>query len=320
MRIRKFMIVATALILAFCTVSCGKKEAEDDVIEIPEEQLAPLEEKVTSPALESQVPASDPNSVGNMVYYPNSNEFLGALAGSNTLTLYFEKGGISSGKGRVTIYNDDDYSTLSYVDVDNPDSCRMEPIDNNGVQLSGWEGGTQATLFFPTSFQAGRKYFVLMDAGCFRSGDIESKAVVNPSLMTIVTKPYGIASDVKDKYNFGDTAILSVLVGGDCRRVLVQDYDSSAVLPSQTMMTSSGEIYFTFMKEGTWSFKVSFYDDANEIDSVTYTVDVAGTAGEVKHDSASQIVESSPANDVSVSDGQSSASDGESANFGDFQD
>ena len=285
----KCVAVVSVLLMALAVASCGKKEEE--AVEIPEEQLAPLEEKVTSPAEEAQVPASDPNSVGNMVYYPNSNEFLGALAGSNTLTLYFEREGVTTGSGRISIYNDGDYSLLAYVDVSDSSSCRMEPIDNNGVQLSGWEKGTQATLFFPKPFQAGGKYFVMMDAGCFKYNDFESKAITNPSLMTIVAKPYGIASDVKDKYNFGDTAILSLLVGGDCQRVLIQDYDSSAVLPSQTMMTSSGEVYFTFMKEGTWSFKVSFYDDANEIDSVTYTVDVAPTAGEVKHDNASQVVD-----------------------------
>lgn len=291
---KKKMILALILILMLS--GCGKKEeapAEEQPVE-----LAPLKEDVVSPAVESQAPTSDPNAVGNIVYYPNNNEYLGALAGSNTLTIYFEKSGVMSNTGRISVYDEVDYSLLSYVDVSDSSSCKMSTIDNNGMQLSGWEDGTMATLYLSKPFVEGHKYFVLMDAGCFTCGDFESKAITNPSLMTIVTKEYGIASDVRDKYNFGDTATLSVLTGGDCKRILVQDYDSEAVLPSQTMLSSSGDIYFTFTKEGKWSFKISFYDDSTELDSVTYTVDVAPTAAAVEHDNAVTKIE--PAGDKGI--------------------
>ena len=279
----RYLFAAAVLGLGIIISSCGKKEAEvpleDSAIE-----LAPLVEEAVSPAQESQAPQSDPNAVGNIVYYPNSNEYLGALAGSNALTLYFEKEGVKSGTGRVTVYDEEDYSMLSFVDVSDSSSCRMSGMDNNGIQLSGWENGTQATLYFNKPFEAGHSYFVLMDAGCFTLNGIESLAITNPSLMTIKTKPYGVQSDIRDRYNFGDTATLSLMVGGDCKRVLIQDYDADAVLPSQTMLTSSGDVYFTFTKEGTWSFKVSFYDDSIEIDSITYEITVAPTAAEVSHD------------------------------------
>lgn len=289
----KKRFVATLLLmmtLPLC-VSCGKKQEQK--VEVEDVPLAPMEEKAVSPAVESQAPESDPNAVGNIVYFPNSNEFLGALAGSNALTLYFEKSGVSSGSGRITVYDEEDYSMLSYVDVSDTSSCKMSPIDNNGVQLSGWEDGTQATLYFSKPFVAGRNYFVLMDPGCFKYDSFESLAITNPSLMTIHTKDYGVASDLRDRYNFGDTATLSVLIGGDCKRVLVQDYDTDAILPSQTMMTASGDIYFTFTKDGTYSFKVSFYDDSVEIDSITYNVTVSPTATDVSHDLGSADVESS---------------------------
>lgn len=304
---RKGIVCILALLLVCCT-ACGKKEQEQKV-DTTDIELAPLEEKAVSPAVESQAPESDPNAVGNIVYFPNSNEFLGALAGSNALTLYFEKSGVTSGTGRITVYDEEDYSMLSYVDVSDTSSCRMSPIDNNGVQLSGWEDGTQATLYFSKPFVAGRNYFVLMDAGCFRYDSFESLAITNPSLMTIHTKEYGVSSDIRDRYNFGDTATLSVMVGGDCKRVLVQDYDSEAILPSQTMMTSNGDIYFTFAKDGTYSFKVSFYDDSVEIDSVTYSVTVSPTATDVSHDLANPDVEDGAAQSAESPTPQQSSDD-----------
>jgi hypothetical protein len=305
-RVMVGMFIAFSVIMA----ACGKKEdkalVDDETIE-----LAPLKEETVAPAVESQVPDSDPNAVGNIVYYPNSNEYLGALAGSNTLTLYFEKDGVTSGTGRVTVYDEADYSMLSYVDVSDTSSCKMAPIDNNGVQLSGWSSGTQATLYFSKPFIADHRYFVLMDAGCFHFNEFESKAITNPSLMTITAKPYGIASDIRDKYNFGDTATLSVITGGDCKRVLIQDYDTEAVLPSQTMLTSPGDLYLTFMRDGRTSFKVSFYDDSTELDSITYTVDISGTAADVAHDGASAINDGNNAggtgSDTSVSSTSSSS-------------
>lgn len=296
---KRVVAVLLSVMVAAVLVSCGKKEEEEHV-DTSEMELAPLEEKAVSPAVESQAPESDPNAVGNMVYYPNSNEYLGALAGSNTLSLYFEKSGVTSGTGRITIYDESDYSMLSYVDVSDTSACRMAPIDNNGVQLSGWENGTQATLYFSKPFEAGKNYFVLMDAGCFKYESFESLAITNPSLMTIHTKEYGIASDIRDRYNFGDTATLSLIVGGACKRVLIQDYDSAAVLPSQTMLTSSGDVYFTFTKDGTYSFKVSFYDESLEIDSVTYSVTVSPTAADVSHDLGTADV---PSSDSSSSEG-----------------
>lgn len=301
-RVMVGMFIAFSVIMA----ACGKKEdkalVDDEAIE-----LAPLKEETVAPAVESQVPDSDPNAVGNIVYYPNSNEYLGALAGSNTLTLYFEKDGVTSGTGRVTVYDEADYSMLSYVDVSDSSSCKMAPIDNNGVQLSGWDSGTQATLYFSKPFIADHRYFVLMDAGCFHYNEFESKAITNPSLMTITAKPYGIASDMRDKYNFGDTATLSVITGGDCKRVLIQDYDTDAVLPSQTMLTTSGDVFLTFMKAGKCNFRICFYDNSSELDSITYTVDVASTAADVAHDGASAINDGGNTSDTSVSSTSSSS-------------
>ena len=78
----------------------------------------------------------------------------------------------------------------------------------------------------------------------------------------------------------------------------MQDYDSEAILPSQTMMTSNGDIYFTFAKDGTYSFKVSFYDDSVEIDSITYSVTVSPTATDVSHDLANPDVEDGTSQNV----------------------
>ena len=259
--------------------------AEEGLSETATEEqatLPPLEPLSVDPAEEEIVSAtSAPDSIGFVTYFPSTGG-MGALAGTNEFTLYFEKPDIKIGLGKVELYNAATNALVDSIEVSEENKCVLSPLDSNGQMLTDWVEGTKAELYFNTFFEPGESYYVLMDKGCFMNGEIASKGIDNASYMKFDVKPYGINGIFRDIYNFGDTINLDVLLGGEAVRAAVLDYDASMMNIPQNVFTAQGTNSFmlTFQSAGKASFRLAFFDNKGaEIDSVTFSADVMGTAG-----------------------------------------
>lgn len=295
---KRFYISPVILSCAvFLLTSCGAPadSAVDALASQPSaNELAPLEEQHIDPPSEEVVSSqAEADSIGFIAFYPSSDG-MGALAGTNQFTIYFQKPDVKAGIGAVELYDASSQQMIDSIDVTDADKCVISPIDSNGMALTDWVEGTKAELYFNTYFRPGASYYILLDKGCFMAGEIASKGIDNASYMKFDTKEYGINGIFRDIYNFGDTASMDVILGGEAVRAAILDYDSNVVNIPQNVFTALGTNPFmvTFQSAGHAAFRIAYYDAAGvEIDSVTFNADVLGTAsGAVYSDQGTSLV------------------------------
>ena len=93
-------IILTFISCALIFVACGSSNNDSSNLSIEEVSLTPAVE-VLSPATEVTT-VDDSNSIGAIAWYPNSaDESLYALAGTNCVTFYFKKSGVTTGNGYI---------------------------------------------------------------------------------------------------------------------------------------------------------------------------------------------------------------------------
>lgn len=254
---------------------CGKKEPEETQ---PEVVLEPLTEKVT-PATEV-VPESEPNSVGLMAFYPNNNENMYALAGTNTFTVYFQNKRVKVGTGKLGIYDADSNAIYTSVNAEDLNCFEIGTMDAVGKSLTGWEDGTKIDIFFSKVFLPGMNYYVLIDEGFFTLGSIKSGAVTNASLITFNAKQYGvdlIGTYMNRVFDVGDEVSFDVLVDGQgATMYAVKEYDQSFIEASPINGSTDTTLKLKFLQPGTPSIKVAFFNSGKVVDSITFIFDVAG--------------------------------------------
>lgn len=294
--IKRLGVVCFAFVLLLTTVmsamlsGCGKKTKADPVSEetgLSGEYLAEPTESPGGPvdlSLVEDASSSDPDSVGQMTYYPNGNGALAALAGSNVFTLYFENPSVSIGSGFITFYEASTSTVYESVDIGNYDKCRVYPLDDSGSLLTGWDKGTMVEISLASPFMPGGSYYVLIDEGCFTDGVHASKQQLNASLIKFSVKDYGVdrLNGFAKTYAQGARAVMTVLLGGDAVRAQVAGYDGEYLAFSSSAFDVSSELTVTFLKEGSPSFRLEYYNAQGAmVDSMTFSVDVIGSSATV---------------------------------------
>ncbi|WP_026653354.1 hypothetical protein [Butyrivibrio proteoclasticus] len=288
------ILISAAVVMSL--TACGKKSNATDTAS-EDVSLAPLVE--TLPQLSEATPEVENNSVGLMAFYPNSNENMYALAGTNAITFYFENKGIQLGDGKIGVYEAETNNIYSTVDVADASSFVIGEMDGVGTSLTGWESGTKIDVYFSKIFETGKNYYVLMDEGVFALGSVSSAPVTNASLITFSVKNYGVditGLDLNKTYKVGDTVTLSVLVDGDGATMFaLKEYDQTFITATPDSATTSSAVSLTFDKPGTPSVTIAFFKGGKQVDSVTFSFPVADENGVV----ASSDANSSASEDAS---------------------
>ena len=273
---KKFLsLTLISVLLATTLIGCGKKK---EVEEQPEVVLEPLKEVVT-PATEV-VPESEPNSVGLMAFYPNNNENMYALAGTNTFTVYFQNKRVKVGTGKLGIYDAESNAIYASVNAEDTNCFEIGTMDSIGTSLTGWEDGTKIDIYMSKVFLPGGSYYVLIDEGFFTLGSISSGAVTNASLITFNAKPYGVdltGTYMNKVYDVGDETSFQVLVDGqEATMYAVKEYDQSFIEATPINGSEDTTLRLKFLRPGTPSIKVAFFKSGKIVDSITFTFDVEG--------------------------------------------
>lgn len=286
MRKRAFLLAllsVSVVILPSCGLGNAPKGDVPIAQSVSEADLAPLEEATSIEAPSEEIVSSQASadSLGFIAYYPQKGT-MGALSGTNQFTIYFQRPDVKAGLGAIELYDATNQQLVDTIEVMDESKCVISPIDESGMALTDWVEGTKAEIYFNKFFTPGASYYVLMDKGCFMAGEIASKGIDNASYMQFDVNEYGINGIFRDIYNFGDTANMDVVLGGDAVRAAILDYDGNVVNIPQSVFTAMGTNPFTvtFQSAGHATFRIAYYNAAGtEIDSITFNAEVLGTAG-----------------------------------------
>lgn len=316
---KRFLVsVILSCLLCVSATACGSSSSESDS-SAEASTLAPLtESKVDTSAIAISEASED--SVGNVVFYPTGTSYLAALSGTNSVTVYFEKEGITAGNGFMALYNADTQNKLAYVQCSNEQYCTVTDIDDNGKNLTGWDSGTMATIYFDYYFTSGESYYILLDPGCFSYGTVDSKEVTNASLITFSAKDYGFSGSITKEYEVGSTVSLSVILGGDAVLATVKDYDESLVSVSGTTFDVTSDLKIDLLSDGIPTVTIDFFDSSGQsVDSVTFTFYV-GDYEQFLSDDSSTSDSSDEGSSVSLFDDDSSEEMSDDSDTGSSED
>lgn len=272
---KKYVSISLILIMTLLLVACGGEKASDSAS--TEISLQPMEEVLKAPT-EVKPNDSTSNSVGLMAFYPNNDPNMYALAGTNTLTLYFENKNIALGDGKIGIYKKSDSSI--YTSVSTVDKAKFDvgAMDSVGTSLTGWTSGTKIDVYFDKVFLVGEQYYVLMDEGCFKLGQVLSAAVTNSNLINFGVKNYGIDVShlgLDKEHNVGDVVSFDIMVdGAQASMFAFKEFDETFLTPAPVNSTGDTTASITFLKGGTQDITCAFYKSGKQVDSITFTFKV----------------------------------------------
>lgn len=253
---------------------CGAK-ADAAVIKETEQELITTRETLEA-AKEVYVAEQDSNVVGAVSYYPTDDVNTGAIAGTNCLTLFFANENVVAASGKVALYEKDTSRKVAMIDVSDTERCVVSPLNERNYDYAGFRAGTQVDLYFDFPFEAGKRYYALLDPACFQMGRIFSKAVLDSNLIVFQTKDYGFKGDLRSVYHTNDFANFEINLGKTAQKAVIthEPEQLSIVHPEITKDTTEKPL-ITFLQEGNPSMTVTFYGMGDSVlDTVIVTYDV----------------------------------------------
>lgn len=272
MKKSSILLIISVLLLT----ACGSKQKATEEVQL--QALEPMTEVLVQPT--ELRPEAEQNSVGLMAFYPNDNENMYALYGTNAVTFYFENKGVTRGEGKIGVYEADSNAIYTSVDVTDSGALVIGEMDSVGTSLTGWQNGTKIDVYFSKLFEIGKSYYVLIDEGVFRLGSVTSAPVTNSSLINFSVKNYGVdltGLNLNKTYSVGDSISFNVLIDSEYATMYaLKEYDSAFIQADPQNSTLSTPVTITFLKPGDPSFSVGFYKSGKVVDSMSFTFHVEG--------------------------------------------
>lgn len=279
------VLLATCLLFTAAGMTgCGKKQDDNGLGGFSEEPVEMASDGTTND-LTAGTDLTDPygtsdgmdagvsSGVGEMMVTPYGTDSLAPLAGTNALTFYFHNAGVTLGAGTVTVYNANDNSVFASVDTTETDRWSSSEMTSEGASLTGWQLGRIETLVLPKCFTPSQSYYVLIDKGCFASGNDLSAEVLDPSKITFTARSYGIMPGGIDKQVAGGTDVpISIILSGDAVSARVESLNGVGVQDfNQTQLSTSGTFEVKMPSFGDVSFNVTYYNaDGDSLASIPF--------------------------------------------------
>lgn len=224
-------------------------------------ELIPLSELVLNPL------TSD--STGYQVY----------AAGSNELSISFQRSDVLPGSGTITLYNAADSSIIETINMQDTTKVGMEALSNEELTKLGWAGGNKVVVYLSSPLKQSTSYFVALSEDALSSidGIGHSEATPDAYTWTIQTSEYGFGLDkTPNGITAGSSIAGQVMMDGTAAtRACIENADPAVVTFDTTEFMASGSFTATFAQAGTTSFQVSFYDEAGSVlNTINYSVTV----------------------------------------------
>lgn len=224
-------------------------------------ELIPLSEFVLNPL------TSD--STGYQVY----------AAGSNELSISFQRSDVLPGSGTITLYNAADSSIIETINMQDTTKVGMEALSSEELTKLGWAGGNKVVVYLSNPLAQSTSYFVALSEDALSSIDGIGHSEATPDAYTwmIQTSEYGFGLDKTPKGITAGSAIAGhvMMDGTAATRACIENADPAVVTFDTTEFMASGSFTATFAQAGTTSFQVSFYDETgNVLNTINYSVTV----------------------------------------------
>lgn len=246
-------------------------EAMDDM----EAETEVLDDSLTTLQLEV-IPLSE------FVLSPMTSEatnYQRADAGTNKLTISFQRTDILPGSGTLTLYNAADSSVVETISMADTSKVGMEAISSEELAELGWEGGTKVVVYLSSPLAQSSSYFVTLSDDALSSLDGIGHSEATPDAYTwmIETSEYGAAlAQTPEGITAGMAVAGQIMMDGTAAvRASIENADPNFVTFDTTEFMASGSFQAVFAQAGTTSFQISFYDEAgNLLHTIDYSVTV----------------------------------------------
>ena len=147
------------------------------------------------------VPAMDlTKTMGYVVLYPHTKLPAGSFCGA--LEIYLPREDVALNKGVLRVYDNagDEAVEIVAIDFAESEGVEIRALDEGLLDRLMWGGGVCVRILLPKSLEfageAGHKYYVLMDEGCFTAanGAVVSPAISNPEAWVVeLTAEFGVS-------------------------------------------------------------------------------------------------------------------------------
>ena len=221
-------------------------------------------------------------TMGYMIFYPSAR--MPAERFCDSLAIYFPREDLTYGTGTLRLMDGSD--VVLTIDCADERLVEIRAMTEEELGSLLWGGGMVVSFHLPISLELGKTYTVELDQGAVA---VSRSRVVSPPVHSQwkpelegdfgVSRLYYMGGDYVDENGVlqnaplrdwprtGDNLFLTVVLGGEAVRAVIQD-DAGALQLSQTEFTETTEIAGTVEGNiGAW--RVLFYDAAgNEIGDV----------------------------------------------------
>lgn len=264
--------------------------ADAEVIQ-PETSMSEAAETVTPDGGEVQTEMPDDGlttlqleviPLSEFVLSPMTSDATGyqiAEAGTNELTISFQRSDVLPGSGAITLYNAADSTEIEKINMNDAAKVGMEALSSEELAELGWAGGTKVVVYLDTPLAQSSSYFVTLSEDALSSldGIGHSEATPDAYTWTIETSEYGFGLD-KTPQGITAGSVISgqVLMDGTAAvRASIENADPNFVTFDTTEFMASGSFTASFVQAGTTSFQAVFYDEAgNVLHTIDYSVTV----------------------------------------------
>lgn len=270
--------------------TAGEEEVPDGAIA---DEVISGEQTEESAETESLTESEDPNAglstlqlelipISEFVFSPLTSDATGYQvydAGTNELTIRFQRTDVIPGSGTISLYNAADSSLIETINMNDADRVGMEALSSEELSQLGWSGGSKVVVYLSNPLKQSSNYFVTLSQDALASVDGIGTSEATPDAYTwmIQTSEFGFGlNKAPNGITAGSSITGEVMMDGTAAaRACIKNADPAFVTFDTTEFMASGAFTATFAQAGTSSFQVSFYDEGgNLLDTIEYSVTV----------------------------------------------
>ena len=187
--------------------------------------------------------------------------------GIDTLLIEFARAGVTGGEGLLRVLDAEDDSLFFECRGNDPECVDYQPSEL---------GGTNLYVTMDEPLLSGSRYYLQMDEGVVKAGDLSSKALNSKDSLQLLVGDFGVDEmAMAEEYRVSQEAPLPVQLGGMALARL--ELDESFLLASETELTKDAVVRLTPLKAGETEISVNFYDQAGDyVNGVIVPITVLG--------------------------------------------
>lgn len=171
--------------------------------------------------------------------------------GWHNLTIMFKREGVKPASGKITIYNEDG-TVFSQCEVSDTERVAAFDLSETEIETTGRKNSSNYYVYFDEQIEAGKTYYVAVDAGAFATDSMTTKEIPKED-WTFTCADYGMGKSSapgNTKVKLGEDITQELLLGSDVDHIEIKVEDAEMGTASNEQMTKDGTVTFKPAKTG----------------------------------------------------------------------